>query len=629
MPIIPMTMPVYGSDTGPMQGPPTMPVSSQQEQPPPAPTDPAPTDGERALKVEPEKLAGKELVVEGKILNTGSYGYIPLLDAKLKYWFPENETFWKNEGSMIAWRNLFISQFNLMLGFAIWLMWSIIVVRIQKAHDKDKSVYNFDSWEKDMSDARYKSQLYILPAIAGLAGGTFRIPNSFIIMPVGGHVTVVLTTTLLCIPCLIAFPELQKKDASLTTLIVAAMFSGVGGGAFAASMSNISFFFPKSKQGIALGLNAGIGNLGVSLSQLFIPAVGTYAAFGDYGSPAGTRVYNGPMWWFPWCVIFLILGFLYQSDMPQHGNKPLLTRILYFCNMEGNAYIASGIAVGVFFATAGWAGADATGPAKVGRVFFLTFIAASIMHLLMWFASPADVKEKLRIQVAIFKNKHTWIMTWLYIMCFGSFIGYSGAFPKLIQDIFGYIPDPSPECQVEGANCAPITNPNAPAGIPTVGFAFLGPLIGSLIRPIGGWLSDRFGGALVTQIDIAIMIGATIGVGVVVEQAQKSDTPEKYFGTFLFFFLVLFATTGIANGSTFKQIAQIFLNIGQPEQAGPVLGWSSAIASYGAYIIPAVLGVAVAEKNVPRNMYGFAGYYVTCFFLNFWVYLRPGAETRC
>ena len=126
------------------------------------------------------------------------------------------------------------------------------------------------------------------------------------------------------------------------------------------------------------------------------------------------------------------------------------------------------------------------------------------------------------------------------------------------------------------------------------------------------------------------MTASTIGVGIVIQQAYDEPTnPEKHFPAFFGLFMILFATTGIANGSTFKQISAIFLNIGQPEQAGPVLGWSSAIASYGAAIIPGVLGVAVTQKNIPNNMYGFAGYYITCFILNFWCYLRPGSDTRC
>ena len=273
---------------------------------------------------------------------------------------------------------------------------------------------------------------------------------------------------------------------------------------------------------------------------------------------------------------------------------------------------------GIFVATFN---SDLTASAggKIGRIFILVFSAAIIMHLLMWFASPPEVKAKLEIQAAIFKNKHTWIMTWLYIMCFGSFIGYSGAFPKLIQDLFGYLRDEKGERTG--------INPNAPS--PTA-YAFLGPLIGSLIRPLGGMLSDKFGGALVTQVDLAVMIGATFGVGITVRQAYgEGQEPEKYFGQFLFFFLVLFATTGIANGSTFKQIAQIFLNIGQPEQSGPVLGWSSAIASYGAIVIPGLMGVAVTQRNVDTTLYGFAGYYISCFILNFWAYLRPGTDTRC
>ena len=155
--------------------------------------------------------------------------------TKLNAWFPDNPVFWKNEGIQIAYRNLAVSMPNLLLGFAIWLMWSIIVVRVQQVHDKNPDFYRFVE-NPDWDDKTYSANLYNLPAIAGLAGGTFRIPNSFMIMPLGGRLVVSMTTLLLAIPCLIAYAELSKTECSYNMLITAAFFSGVGGGAFASSM---------------------------------------------------------------------------------------------------------------------------------------------------------------------------------------------------------------------------------------------------------------------------------------------------------------------------------------------------------------------------------------------------------
>jgi len=551
-------------------------------------------------------------VVAGEIMNKGSEGFMPPVDPKLVHWPIENETFWNNEGYRIAYRNLFVSMFNLLLGFAVWLMWSIIVANIQREHDLDPTVYSFEAWKPNMTAKEYRAELYTLPSIAGLAGGVFRIPNSFMIVPIGGRLTIFFTAILLLLPCIMGAAELAKPDASLTTLIVAAMFSGVGGGAFASSMNNISFFFPQAKQGLGLGLNAGIGNLGVSLSQVFLPVVMTYAAFGDYPIIGTGRTYNGLIFWVPWLLFCIVGAWFWLSDMPQHGNSPFAMRCWYFCSMEGMAYIASGLAVAVFFGSKGDANLSSGGGA-IARVFILVLVAAFAMHVLMWFGAPSAVKEKLVVQAAIFKNKHTYIMTWLYIMCFGSFIGFAGAFPKLIFDLFGYLPNGD-------------INPNAPS--PT-SYAFLGPLVGSLARPVGGWLSDKFGGALVTQIDIAVMIAATVGVAVISMTVEGSETPEEHFPLFLFFFLVLFLTTGVANGSTFKQIAKIFHELNEPTLIGPVLGWSSAIASFGAYVIPAVLGLAILNGSFATNMFGFVGYYCVCFVVNGWFYARPGAEVKC
>jgi hypothetical protein len=179
-------------------------------------------------------VLAQDQVVEGKPLNPESMGFA-LPTTKLKAWFPDNDVFWKNEGMQIAYRNLAVSMPNLLLGFAIWLMWSVLVVRIQQVHDKNPDYYRFVE-APDWNDKAYSANLYNLPAIAGLAGGTFRIPNSFMIMPLGGRLVVSMTTLLLAIPCLIAYAELSKDQCSYNMLIVAAFFSGVGGGAFASSM---------------------------------------------------------------------------------------------------------------------------------------------------------------------------------------------------------------------------------------------------------------------------------------------------------------------------------------------------------------------------------------------------------
>ena len=247
-------------------------------------------------------------------------------------------------------------------------------------------------------------------------------------------------------------------------------------------------------------------------------------------------------------------------------------------------------------------------------------------------------------------------MTYLYIMCFGSFIGYSGSFPKLITDIFGYIRVMG--CQVgddiiqsmDEAECSAaggvwgkyeITNPNVSSiqlmffickakhnhviifQAPNVfAFAWLGAAVGSLIRPIGGTLSDKYGGARVTMLAIVVCSAAAIAQGFVLIKTRELEKPEKNFPAFLFLFLLLFLCTGTMNGSTFRTIGVLF----PPEQSGPVLGWSSAIASYGAFVIPAMFGVAIAADKPETTFFALAAYYVSCGIINFYFYVLPGAS---
>jgi NNP family nitrate/nitrite transporter-like MFS transporter len=166
-----------------------------------------------------------------------------------------------------------------------------------------------------------------------------------------------------------------------------------------------------------------------------------------------------------------------------------------------------------------------------------------------------------------------------------------------------------------------LKNPNAPSAFT---YAWMGPFIGAAIRPVGGWISDKVGGSIVTQVISVVMVAASVAVGYVMMLAYGSATPEQYFLPFLGLFMVLFAASGIGNGSTFRTIGVIF----DRTQAGPVLGWTSAIAAYGAFVAPIVIGEQIRAGSPQLAMYGFAVFYALCLVLNWWFYLRRGAYVK-
>lgn len=244
--------------------------------------------------------------------------------------------------------------------------------------------------------------------------------------------------------------------------------------------------------------------------------------------------------------------------------------------------------------------------------FVLLGVIAATVALLYYVC--LFVKDNLRRQYGIFRNKHTWVMSVIYTMTFGSFIGYSAAFPLAIKVVFGF-----QHIEVDGVITHDTINPNGPSALM---FAWMGPFIGALIRPFGGWISDKVGGAKVTQVITIMMIASALGVAYFMKVAYVSATPETYFVPFFLLFLVLFAGTGIGNGSTFRTIAMIF----PKEQAGPALGWTSAVAAYGAFIIPKVFGEEIKAATPEHALYGFATFYVICLLMNWWYYLGPKRE---
>jgi NNP family nitrate/nitrite transporter-like MFS transporter len=434
-------------------------------------------------------------------------------------WRPNDETFWKTTGKAIAQRNLIWSIFAEHLGFSIWLVWSIVATKLPQAGFK----YTTD-------------ELFQLVALPGLIGSLMRFPYTFAVTTFGGRNWTIFSAAVLFVPTIALAYFVTQPDTPFWLMLIVAATAGLGGGNFASSMANISFFYPDRMKGWALGLNAAGGNIGVSGVQLLTPIL------------LGVGLVN-----------------LYQLT-PGPG--------------------------GIYLQNAG--------------LMWMLPLAISVIGAYLFMDNLTSAKSTFGDQLVIVKRKHTWVMSYIYIGTFGSFIGYSAAFPLLIKTQFPEI---------------------------TVAIAFLGPLVGSLSRPLGGWLADKVGGAIVTFWDFIAMAAATIGVMYFVN--------IKDFAGFLTMFLILFVTTGIGNGSTYRMIPSIFREEKLREtkgsgeagraaalkaagiEAAAALGFIGAVGACGGYLIPRGFGASIAMTGGPHVALAvFLAFYVTCLALTWWYYLR-------
>ena len=458
----------------------------------------------------------------------------------LTIWTPEDKTFWAQQGQAIATRNLWISVPALFLAFAVWQLMSVVAVKLPQIG------FNFTT-----------NQLFWLVAAPALSGATLRIFYSFMVPIFGGRRWTAISTASLLIPAVGIGIAVQDPTTSYTTMLILALLCGFGGGNFSSSMANINFFFPKERKGSALGVNAGLGNLGVSSMQFLAPLMITVGILGIFGGDpqtavdraAGTQatvwIQNAAFIWVPWIAIAAVAAWIGMNDI-------------------------------------------------------------------------ADARASFKEQAVIFKRKHNWIMCWLYLGTFGSFIGYSAGFPLLIKSQFPQV--------------------NA------LQYAWLGPFVGAIIRPFGGWLADKLGGAAVTYWNFIVMAAAVGGVLYFLPSGPSGGS----FAGFLVMFILLFLTTGIGNGSTFRMIPVIFLTERQRQAAGKgaaaqeqavkeankeaaaVLGFSAAVAAYGGFFIPKSYGTSIDLMGGPEGaLYLFIVFYLSCIAVTWWYYARRNAEMPC
>lgn len=421
----------------------------------------------------------------------------------LATWDPEDEAHWDKR---FAWQTLWITTYTLMLAFAVWYLVSAIAPRLN-----------------DIGYDLSKTELYWLVAVPGLAGGTMRLIYMFLPPILGTRTLVGGTATLMLLPMVGWTLAVRDPGTPYVVLLLLAAAAGVGGGAFSGFMPSTSYFFPRRMAGTALGLQAGVGNFGVSLIQFVTPWV---VGFGLLGTTAltpqqqtdGTEIWlhNAGLVLIPWVVLGAVLAGLFLRSVPVQAN--------------------------------------------------------------------------FRQQLDIFREKHTWVMTAVYVMTFGAFSGFAAQLGLLIVNEYGSFADaPDP-----------------------LKFAFLGPLIGSATRALWGPLCDRFGGAVWT-----LVAGVGMTVSTLVTVLFLSPTEVGQFTGFLLAMLAVFFFAGIGNAGTFKQMPMIF----ERRQAGGVIGFTSSIAAFGPFLVG--IGLSIVA---PRAFFlGCAVYFAVCTGLVWHYYARPGA----
>ena len=449
-------------------------------------------------------------------------------------WRPEDKTFWEEKGKRIATRNLWISIPNLFLAFAVWTIWSILVVKMPA-----------------LGFPYSQNELFWLAALPALSGATLRIFYSFMVPIFGGRRWTAISTASLLLPCIWIGFSVQNTDTPYMIMLILALLCGFGGGNFSSSMSNISFFYPQKEKGGALGMNAGLGNLGVSGMQLLAPLVIAASVFGGM------------------------------------GGDPLVIQ----------------------------EGANAGQEVWLQNAAFLWVPLIVIGSVAAWFGMNdiSSAKASFSDQAVIFKRSHNWIMCILYLGTFGSFIGFAAGFPLLSGMLF------------------PEVDPTA--------YAFLGPLVGALARPVGGIVADKLGGARVTFWNFLLMIAGVAGVMYFLPIAGT----EGNFWGFFAAFMVLFIATGIGNGSTFRMVPVIFLNqrkreLGDTDEAikqgnkesAAVIGFISAFAAYGGFFIPKAYGSSISlTGSVSAALVSFIVFYAICSVITWWFYSRKNAPDPC
>lgn len=522
----------------------------------------------------------------------------------LNKWDPEDEVFWKKEGSSRAWKTLWITTGALTFSFATWFIMSALVVKLNGIGFKFS-----------------KDQLFWLAAMPGLAGGILRIVHTFLLPIYGTRHVISISTFLKIIPCIGIGFAVMDTSTPFWVFMILAFLSGFGGGDFSSYMPSTNLFFPKRLKGTALGIQAGIGNFGVSLVQFLTPVmigVGVYGASAMFTKiePTEVKVRFETLGKHEVTRIFGTLDTEVQANVIKAIDKKILKKsgvdpkstnyaaefdkLPVLAQSRGFANIhpkAAEIAMQAFHAEK----AVSNKPVYLQTAAFWYIPLLLLFGALAWLQlKSVPVKASIREQFDIFKDKHTWYCTITYVMTFGGFSGLAAAFPMLIKSVYGTFPD---------------------APDPLV-YAFYGPLIGSASRVIFGFVADKTGGAILTTIS---GLGLIAGSAMLVTMGLVAPTGMEQFPMFVAVMLGLFFFTGIGNAATFRQYPIVFQH--NTRQAAGVIGWTAAVAAFGPFLFSMLILSSINATGSPNAF--FIGLLVFAFLatiINWYFYQRKGCE---
>ena len=451
--------------------------------------------------------------------------------AVITDWRPEDPTFWQQCGQRVASRNLWISVPCLLLAFCVWMLFSAVAVNLNKVG------FSFTT-----------DQLFMLTALPSVSGALLRVPYAFMVPIFGGRRWTAFSTGIMIVPCIWLGVAVQDTTTTFNTFIIISLLCGLAGANFASSMANISFFFPKQKQGGALGINGGLGNLGVSVMQLLAPVAISFSLFAFLGATGveqadGSMLYlqNAAWIWVPFLIVFTLAAWFGMNEL-------------------------------------------------------------------------STSKASLRAQLPVLKRGHLWVLGFLYLATFGSFIGFSAGFAMLTKTQF-------PQVNI-------------------LHFAFVGPLVGALARSAGGAISDRLGGVRVTLVNFVFMALFSALLFLTLPSAGSDGN----FAAFFAIFIALFLTAGLGSGSSFQMISVLFRKMtmdrlkatgvteAQAQRAAATdtaaaLGFISAIGAVGGFFIPKAFGTSLALTGSPAGaMKVFLVFYIACVLITWAVYARKSTK---